>query len=143
MTEALKNQDFIAYIDLVSHLRSLSILAFDKKDIESLENIDSIILKNKKHVDKAFKCKLDNSCLFNIENTNYAIYKAGELKTFIEYKFSGVIERVCISALRKTIFREQVPEAQSSIFYDASRDIELCIELINEVLEEHDISPEV
>ena len=123
--------------------KSLSILAFDKKDIESLENIDSIILKNKKHVDKAFKCKLDNSCLFNIENTNYAIYKAGELKTFIEYKFSGVIERVCISALRKTIFREQVPEAQSSIFYDASRDIELCIELINEVLEEHDISPEV
>lgn len=141
MTQALKDQDFTAYIDLVSHLRSLSILAFDKKDIESLEKIDILILKNKKNVDISLKKKLDNSNLYNIETTNYVYYRGLELKTFIEYRFSGVIERICISSLRKTIFREQIPEAQSSIFYNASRDIELNIELINEVLEENEISP--
>jgi hypothetical protein len=140
MTEALREQDFNAYVDLVSHLRSLSILAFTEKDLESLEKIDSIILQKKKAVDKGFKNKLASSSLYIIENVNYAYYKGGELKTFIEYKFAGVIERVCISALRKTILREQVPEAQqTSIFYDPSRDIELNLNLVNEVLEENDI----
>lgn len=141
MTEALKNQDFIAYIDLVSHLRSLSILAFDQKDIEHLESIDRIILSYKKSVEASFKNKLNNSSLYNIENMNYAHYRGGELKTFIEYRFSGVVERVCIAALRKTVLREQIPEAQTGIFYDASRDIELTKEIIKGVLGENDISP--
>jgi hypothetical protein len=141
MTEALKEQDFTAYIDLVSHLRSLSILAFDKKDLEHLEKIDILILKIKKHAEKALKTDLQNSIIYNIETANYTYFKIGELKTFIEYRFSGVIERVCISALRKTIFREQVPEAQNTIFYNPSRDIELSINLINGVFEEQDISP--
>lgn len=141
MTEALKNQDFVAYIDLVSHLRSLSILAFDKKDLENLENIDNLILKIKKHAEKALKTNMNNSSLYKIETANYIYFKIGELKTLIEYRFSGVIERICISALRKTIFREQVPEAQTSIFYDPSRDIELNLILINGIFEEQDISP--
>lgn len=141
MTEALKEQNFTAYVDLVSHLRNMSILAFDKKDIESLEKIDEICIKCKKHIDVSLRGNLDKASLYNVEDVNSVNYRVHELKTFCEYRFSGVVERICIYALRKTILREQVPEAQSGVYYESQRDIMLTMTLINSVFESSEIKP--
>ncbi|WP_292378370.1 hypothetical protein [Methanosarcina sp. UBA289] len=141
MTEALQNQEYTAYIDLVSHLRNMSILAFDKKDIESLEKIDELVIRIKKHVDMSLRQKVNSSELYQVETVNSAYLKGVELKIFCEYRFSYVIERICIYALRKTIFRDQIPEAQQSVFYEASRDISLTLERVNSVLAENEIKP--
>lgn len=141
MTEALQNQEYTAYIDLVSHLRNMSILAFDKKDIESLEKIDELVILIKKHVDLSMRQKVNSSELYQVETVNSAYLKGVELKIFCEYRFSYVIERICIYSLRKTIFRDQVPEAQQTVFYEASRDISLTLERVNSVLLENEIKP--
>jgi len=140
MTEALKNQEHIAYIDLVEHLKNMSILSFDKKDLYLLEKIEEIVASFKKHVDKTSKDKIDSSTIYTIENVNSIYNRNMDLKILCEFKFSGVIERICISALRKTIFRDQIPEAQGvSIFYDPERDITLNIQSFNRTLEECEI----
>ncbi|WP_288959390.1 hypothetical protein [uncultured Aminobacterium sp.] len=141
MTEALQNQEYIAYIELVSHFRNMSILAFDKKDIESLEKIDELIIKIKKHIDICLKIEVDSSRLYQVETVNSAYLKGVELKIFCEYRFSHMIERICIYALRKTIFRDQIPETQQTVFYDAARDISLTLERVNSVLMEKEIKP--
>lgn len=141
MTEALQNQEYTAYIDLVSHLRNMSILAFDSKDIESLEKIDDLVIKVKKHIDLSLRKRVDSSQLYQVETVNSSYLKGVELKIFCEYRFSYVIERVCIYALRKTIFRDQIPEAQQTVFYKAARDIELTMERVNSVLAENEIKP--
>ena len=141
MTEALQNQEYTAYIDLVSHLRNMSILAFDAKDIESLEKIDDLVIKVKKHIDLSLRKRVDSSQLYQVETVNSSYLKGVELKIFCEYRFSYVIERVCIYALRKTIFRDQIPEAQQTVFYKAARDIDLTLERINSVLAENEIKP--
>lgn len=141
MTEALENQEYTAYIDLVSHLRNMSILAFDKRDIESLEKIDELVIKIKKHVDVVLKQKVNSSELYQVETVNSAYLKGVELKVFCEYRFSYVIERICIYALRKTIFKDQIPEAQQTVFYEAARDICLTLERVNSVLVENEIKP--
>jgi hypothetical protein len=141
MTEALQNQEYTAYIDLVSHLRNMSILAFDAKDIESLEKIDELVIKVKKHIDLSLRKRVDSSQLYQVETVNSSYLKGVELKIFCEYRFSYVIERVCIYALRKTIFRDQIPEAQQTVFYKAARDIELTMERVNSVLVENEIKP--
>ncbi|AKB47400.1 hypothetical protein MSKOL_1623 [Methanosarcina sp. Kolksee] len=141
MTEALQNQEYTAYIDLVSHLRNMSILAFDTKDIESLEKIDELVIKVKKHIDVSLRKRVDSSQLYQVETVNSSYLKGVELKIFCEYRFSYVIERVCIYALRKTIFRDQIPEAQQTVYYKAARDIELTLERVNSVLVENEIKP--
>jgi len=141
MTEALQNQEYTAYIDLVSHLRNMSILAFDTKDIESLEKIDELVIKVKKHIDVSLRKRVDSSQLYQVETVNSSYLKGVELKIFCEYRFSCVIERVCIYALRKTIFRDQIPEAQQTVFYKAARDIDLTLERVNSVLVENEIKP--
>jgi len=141
MTEALQNQEYTAYIDLVSHLRNMSILAFDAKDIESLEKIDELVIKVKKHIDLSLRERVDSSQLYQVETVNSSYLKGVELKIFCEYRFSCVIERVCIYALRKTIFRDQIPEAQQTVFYKAARDIDLTLERVNSVLVENEIKP--
>lgn len=141
MTEALQNQEYTAYIDLVSHLRNMSILAFDKKDMGSLEKIDELVIRIKKHVDMSLMQKVNSSELYRVETVNSAYLKGAELKIFCEYRFSYVIERICIYALRKTIFRDQVPETQQTVFYDAVRDINLTLERVNSVLAENEIKP--
>lgn len=140
MTEALKNQEHIAYIDLVEHLKNMSILSFDKKDLDLLEKIDMIVASFKKHIDKTSKEKIDSSTIYSIENVSSIYNRNMDLKILCEFKFSGVIERICIAALRKTIFRDQVPEAQGiSIFYEPERDIKLNIQGFNRILEECEI----
>ena len=140
MTEALKNQEHIAYIDLVEHLKNMSILSFDKKDLDLLEKIDMIVASFKKHIDKTSKEKIDSSTIYSIENVSSIYNRNMDLKILCEFKFSGVIERICIAALRKTIFRDQVPEAQGiSIFYEPERDIKLNIQSFNRILEECEI----
>lgn len=141
MTEALQNQEYTAYIDLVSHLRNMSILAFDSKDIESLEKIDELVIEVKKHIDLSMRKRVDSSQLYQVETVNSSYLKGVELKIFCEYRFSYVIERVCIYALRKTIFRDQIPEAQQTVFYKAARDIDLTLERVNSVLAENEIKP--
>ena len=141
MTEALQNQEYTAYMDLVSHLRNMSILAFDSKDIESLEKIDELVIKVKKHIDLSLRERVDSSQLYQVETVNSSYLKGVELKIFCEYRFSCVIERVCIYALRKTIFRDQIPEAQQTVFYKAARDIDLTLERVNSVLVENEIKP--
>jgi hypothetical protein len=141
MTAALKDQQFNSYIDLVSHLRNMSILALDKSDIERLERIDEIIIILKKYVESSLKEINDKTELFNIETVSALSYTGSELKLLCEYRLSLVIERICIAALRKTIFRDQVPEAQGGIFYNSERDIINTIRLINNVFEEHKIKP--
>lgn len=142
MTEALKNQEHIAYIDLVEHLRNMSILSFDKKDLDLLEKIEEITATFKKHIDLTSKEKLESSSIYSIENVNSIYYRNMDLKILCEFKFSGVIERICISALRKTILREQIPEAQGvTIYYDPERDIRQNIKNFNWVLEESEIQP--
>lgn len=140
MTEALKDQNLIAYIDLVTHLRNMSILAFDKNDLENLERVDGIITGVKRHIDRHSNGKLTDSRIFRMEEINYERVRNMNLKIFCEHKFSGVIERICIASLRKTIFREQIPEAQNGrIFYDPARDIENAIKQVNCILEENNI----
>lgn len=140
MTEALKNQEHIAYIDLVGHLKNMSILSFDKKDLDFLEKIDEIVANFKKHINSTSKEKIDSSTIYSIENVSSIYNRNMDLKILCEFKFSGVIERMCIAALRKTIFRDQIPEAQGvSIFYEAERDIKLNIQSFNRVLEECEI----
>lgn len=140
MTEALKNQEHIAYIDLVEHLKNMSILSFDKKDLDLLEKIEEITAAFKKHIDLTSKEKIDSSSIYTIENVNSIYNRNMDLKILCEFRFSGVIERICISALRKTIFRDQIPEAQGvSIFYDPERDIRQNIKNFNRVLEECEI----
>jgi len=141
MTEALQNQEYTAYMDLVSHLRNMSILAFDSKDIESLEKIDELVIEVKKHIDLSMRKRVDSSQLYLVETVNSSYLKGVELKIFCEYRFSCVIERVCIYALRKTIFRDQIPEAQQTVFYKAARDIDLTLERVNSVLVENEIKP--
>lgn len=140
MTEALKNQEHIAYIDLVEHLKNMSILSFDKKDIDLLEKIDEIVANFKKHIDKTSKEKIDSSTIYSIENVSSIYNRNMDLKILCEFKFSGVVERICIAALRKTIFRDQIPEAQGiSIYYEPERDIKQNIQSFNRILEENDI----
>lgn len=140
MTEALKNQEHIAYIDLVGHLKNMSILSFDKKDLDFLEKIDEIVANFKKHINFTSKEKIDSSTIYSIENVSSIYNRNMDLKILCEFKFSGVIERMCIAALRKTIFRDQIPEAQGvSIFYEAERDIKLNIQSFNRILEECEI----
>ncbi len=142
MTEALKNQEHIAYIDLVEHLKNMSILAFDSKDLDLLEKIEEITANFKKHIDTTSKEKLDNSTIYTIENVNSIYNRNMDLKILCEFKFCGAIERICISALRKTIFRDQIPEAQGiTIFYDPERDVKQNIKNFNRVLEENEINP--
>lgn len=142
MTEALKNQEHIAYIDLVEHLRNMSILSFDKKDLDLLEKIEEITANFKKHIDTTSKEKIDGSSIYSIENVNSIYNRNMDLKILCEFKFSGVIERICISALRKTIFRDQIPEAQGvTIFYEPERDIRQNVKSFNHVLEESEIKP--
>lgn len=140
MTEALKDGNLTAYIDLVEHLKNLSILAFDKKDFESIEKIDKVKSEFRRHIDKFSREKLENSTLYNIENVNNEFGTNANLKIMCEFKFSGVIERICIASLRKTILRDQVPEAQGvTVFYDSDRDMELCRKCFNAYLEEKEI----
>lgn len=139
MTEALKNGDILAYIDLVRHFRNMSILAFTDKDLSNLERIDKIIAYFQKYIERANKNKMNSAELYTVENVNHTIEKIYELKIICEYRFSGVVERICIAALRKTVFKDQLPEAQINIFYDPSRDIELTIQNFNSLLEENDI----
>lgn len=136
MSEALKNNNLTAFIDMVEHLKNLSILAFDKKDFEAIERIDTIKSEFRKHIDAYSNKQLEESPLYSIQNINSVYDVNARLKELCEFKFSGIVERICISALRKTILREQVPEAQHSIFYDISRDIELNIKNFNSFLEE-------
>lgn len=140
MTEALKNQEHVAYIDLVEHLKNMSILSFEKKDLDLLEKIDNITSTFRKHIDRSSKEKIDSSTIYTIENVNSIYNRNMDLKVLCEFKFSGVVERICIAALRKTIFRDQIPEAQGvTIFYDPERDIRLNIQGFNRVLEECEI----
>lgn len=139
MTEALRDSNLSAYIDLVSHFRNMSILSFDKKDLENLEKIDKIIVTFKTYIEEASKKKMENSTLYSIENINYMYEKNHILKNTCEFKFAGVVERICISALRKTVFKDQLPEAQTGIFYDPSRDIQITIQNFNSILEENEI----
>lgn len=140
MTEALRDSNIHAYIDLVSHFRNMSILSFEQKDLDNLEKIDLIIAQFKKYIEIASNEKMQNSTLYSIENVNYTYEKKVQLKIICEFKFSGVIERICIAALRKTVFKDQIPEAQIGIFYDPTRDIQNTIKNFNSVLEENDLS---
>jgi hypothetical protein len=139
MTDALKEGDILAYIDLVKHFRNMSLLAFNDKDFSNLERIDTIIAIFQKYISKASFNKMNTAELYSIENVNHAYEKNYEFKIICEYRFSGVMERICIAALRKTVFKDQLPEAQNSIYYDPSRDIELTIKNFNSILEENDI----
>lgn len=141
MTEALKEQQLTAYIDLSEHLKNMSILAFDEKDFQSLERIEEVKAAFKKHINTVSVEKIDNCTIYNIENVNSEYFKNADLKIMCEYRFAGVIERICIAALRKTILRDQVPEAQTKIFYQPGRDIDLTIRGFNEYLEEKGFSP--
>jgi hypothetical protein len=142
MTEALKNQEHIAYIDLVQHLKNMSILSFDKKDICLLEKLEDVVYIFKKHIDMNSKEKIDNSQLYTIENVNSIYNRNVDLKIFCEYRFSGVIERICIAALRKTVMKDLIPDAQGvNIFYDPEQDLKQIIKSFNRVLEESDIQP--
>jgi hypothetical protein len=142
MTEALKNQEHIAYIDLVEHLKNMSILAFGEKDLDLLEKIEEVTACFKKHIDRTSKEKLDSSSIYTIENVNSIYNRNMDLKILCEFRFSGVVERICIAALRKTIFRDQIPEAQGvSIFYDPERDVKQVVKRVNMVLEECEIKP--
>lgn len=139
LTEALRDQNLSAYIDLVSHFRNMSILAFDEKDLKNLERIDRIKIEFKKYIEAAAKRKMEDSSLYSIENINFMYEKNLELKNVCDFSFSSVVERICISALRRTVFKDHIPEAQTKIYYDPSRDIELAIQDFNFLLEENEI----
>lgn len=142
MTEALKNQEHVAYIDLVEHLKNMSILSFEKKDWDLLEKIEDITACFKIHIDRTSREKISDSTIYSIENVNSIYNRNMDLKILCEFRFSGVIERLCIAALRKTIFRDQIPDAQGgSIFYDPERDIRQSVRNFNRVLEESEIMP--
>lgn len=141
MTEALKDQQLTAYIDLVEHLKNMSILAFEEKDFLSLERIDEVKATFKKHINSVSVEKIDNSSIYNIQDVNSEYYKNADLKIMCEFRFAGVIERICIAALRKTILKDQVPEAQTRIFYKPERDIELTVRGFNDYLEEKGFKP--
>ncbi|WP_048140532.1 hypothetical protein [Methanosarcina horonobensis] len=142
MTEALKNQEYISYIDLVGHLKNMAILSFDKKDIELLEKIENIVSNYKKYIDQTSKAKMNTSEIYSIENINSIYNRNIDLKILCEYRFSGIIERICIAALRKTILADMIPNAQSgNIYYESERDLRQVVAAYNRTLEENEISP--
>lgn len=141
MTDTLKKQDYIGYIDLVHQLKNLAILAFEKKDFEILSEINRIIVVFKKHIDKASNEEIAGSRLYQAERVDYEFSRNVDLKIVCEYRFSGVVMRVCVAALRKTIFLTQVPNAQTDIFYDRVADLKECVSCFNEWLIDQGLKP--
>ncbi|MCQ1534836.1 hypothetical protein FTO70_03845 [Methanosarcina sp. KYL-1] len=142
LTESLKNQDYISYIDIVGHLKNMSILAFDEKDLECIEKLESIARTFKRHIDGITQAELKNSELYRRDFQNSVYSRGLDLKVCIEYQFSCVIERICISALRKTIFKMQVPSGQDgTIYYDINKDVTQTVEHINAYFEEIGLLP--
>lgn len=141
MTDTLKKQDYIGYMDLVHQLRNLAILAFEKRDFEILSEMNRIIVVFKKHIDYVSKEKIDGSRLYQAERVDYELSRNADLKIFCEYRFAGVMMRVCVAALRKTIFLTQVPNAQIDIFYDGIADLKECVACFNEWLIDQGITP--
>ncbi|MDI9395798.1 MAG: hypothetical protein QM426_10490 [Euryarchaeota archaeon] len=140
MTESLREGNLTAYIDLVEHLKNLSILAFDDNDFVNVEKVEKIKSEFRRHIDKFSREKLESSALYSVENVNSEYNQNASMKIMCEFKFAGIIERICITALRKTILRDQIPEAQGvTVYYKPDRDIKLNINYFNAYLEERGI----
>lgn len=141
MTGALKEQDYIGYVDLTHQLKNLAILAFEEKDFALLTEINRVIVVLKKHIDNASNEELNGSRLYQAERVDYEVSRNADMKIMCEYRFAGVIMRVCIAALRKTILITQVPNAQTDIFYDRNADLKECVSCFNEWLVEQGLKP--
>lgn len=141
MTESLKNQDYLEYIDLVEHLRNMTILTFSKEDVENIAKIEDIVEDVKQHIDMSFKQKVSSSDLYRVEEVNTATLRSAELRRYCEFLFSEVIERICIHALRKTIFNAQVRSSQQADVFDAEFDIKRTIKKANGALRLYGIAP--
>ncbi len=103
-----------------------------KKDIELLEKIENIVSNYKKYIDQTSKAKMNTSEIYSIENINSIYNRNIDLKILCEYRFSGIIERICIAALRKTILADMIPNAQSgNIYYESERDLRQVVAAYN------------
>lgn len=141
MTDALKRQDYIGYIDLTHQLKNLAILAFEEADFKILTEINRISVIFKKHIDSASNKEIEGSRLYQAERVDYEYSRNADIKIMCEYRFSGVIMRVCVAALRKTIFLTQVPSAQTDIYYDRVADLKECVACFNEYLIDQGLQP--
>lgn len=141
MTESLRNQDYSEYIDLVEHLRNMTILTFSKEDVKNIAFVEDIVEDIKQYIDDWFKQKVSNSDLYRVEDVNTAALRSAELRKYCEFLFSEVIERICIHALRKTIFNAQVRSSQQSDVFDAEFDIKRTLKKTNGVFKMYGIAP--
>lgn len=134
MSSALENQEYASYVALTTHLRNMSILAFDQTDVNNLMKIDKLGMEYKKHIDQTIVGQLAQNPLYMMENTRDGESKNYRLRAFVDYTFAGVIERICIYGLRKTVFKSHVTGNHDNVCYDSSQDILIATEHINEVL---------
>ena len=142
MSEALQAQNYIAYIDLVTHLKNLSILSFDSSTVDLIEKVEDTSALFCSHIDNEINAKLKTSEVYAVEEVSEMRTLSSDLKLSCEYRFSGVIERICIASLRKTVFRDLIPEAQGiTIFYDSLRDFNHTVKNFNRFLISLKISP--
>ena len=140
MTDALKRQDYIGYIDLTHQLKNLSVLAFEEKDFAISTEINRINVVFRKHIDSESYACIKGSRLYKAENVDYERERNADLKVLCEYRLSGVLMRLCVNALRKTILREQVPDAQSgTTYYKPVNDLKEVVSCYNEYLQEQGI----
>lgn len=138
MSSAAETQNYTAYVDLVAHLRNMCILSFDKQEAAGIRRVVRLMEALKRHVEKDYKARGANREIRYVEKEAEDSFNSHNLKVFCDYCLSGVIERICIFSLRRTIFKDQaLKEANSSYF--PSEDIDFALESINRVLEEFGI----
>lgn len=140
-TESMKNQDYLEYIDIVEHLRNMTILTFSKEDVNNIARIEDVIEDIKQHIDMSFKQNVSSSSLYRVEEVNTAALKSAELRRYCEFLFFEVIERICIHSLRKTLFNAQVRSSQQSDVFDAGFDITRTVKKMNGVFRLYGIAP--
>ncbi len=141
MTECLRNQEYAEYVDLVEHLRNMTILTFVKEDVENIAKIEDVVEGLKLHIDTCFKQKLSDATLYRVEDANKANWDRAQLKGYCEFLFYEVIERICIHALRKSIFSGQVRSSQQSDVFDAVYDCKRTLKKANGVLKSCGVAP--